>query len=535
MVRFPASDLEHWWVLLLRGSWRSLFGVLAFALARPDPIAALVLLWGAYALVDGVFELVAGMRAKWGSLILLGILGIAAGSWPSLARRSRRSLCSGSSRSGRSSRASCRSRRRSACARKSRANGSGSSRESAPSSSASFCSRDPGAGALSVVWLIASFAIVWGILLVILAFKLKGRETPARGSDGAPPPDSAGRGSSASARVHSRLASAARRVSRAKRGRGSRRGSRSAVRDQPAVERLCASARRCGRRPQIPKARGDGRSARRRAGSRRSRWLREDERRPGDRHVDRVVAGGHVHAALVVARGEMVMRVAGLFLNSSMGQNRITFDGIPAHSFAEDREHLVPGHDADPEGLGFFELRSRRFSHDQVVGLLRNRAETFAPAALEPRRGLFAGDLRETCRSGRPSCRRAAPSAGRTAFSPSSRTPWRRSFSTSSRVARMGEPSADGRRRVGPDLLDRLRAPPRTRRRARRGRRNVRRASSPPSRRRAGCRARRAAATASLPLLFSISRDEVRCRLLAPALELRRGSPPSGRRSTPRR
>ena len=38
-----------------------------------------MLLWGAYALMDGIFEVVAGVRAKYGSLIFLGVLGIAAG------------------------------------------------------------------------------------------------------------------------------------------------------------------------------------------------------------------------------------------------------------------------------------------------------------------------------------------------------------------------------------------------------------------------------------------------------------------------
>jgi uncharacterized membrane protein HdeD (DUF308 family) len=31
----------------------------------------------------------------------------------------------------------------------------------------------PGAGAVSLVWLIASFAIAWGALLVMLSFRLK--------------------------------------------------------------------------------------------------------------------------------------------------------------------------------------------------------------------------------------------------------------------------------------------------------------------------------------------------------------------------
>ncbi|HKD17436.1 MAG TPA: HdeD family acid-resistance protein [Thermoanaerobaculia bacterium] len=84
MVRTLA---EHWWVVLLRGIVAILFGVLA--LTRPLlTIAALVLFWGAYALVDGIFELIEGVRTKYGMLIFLGILGIAAGLitffWPAI-------------------------------------------------------------------------------------------------------------------------------------------------------------------------------------------------------------------------------------------------------------------------------------------------------------------------------------------------------------------------------------------------------------------------------------------------------------------
>src|SRR5215510_16405660 len=76
---------EHWWVLLLRGLLAIAFGIMAFAWPGVT-LAVLVLLFGAYALVDGIFEVIAGFRAKWWGLVFLGILGIAAGvitfMWP---------------------------------------------------------------------------------------------------------------------------------------------------------------------------------------------------------------------------------------------------------------------------------------------------------------------------------------------------------------------------------------------------------------------------------------------------------------------
>jgi uncharacterized membrane protein HdeD (DUF308 family) len=72
---------RHWWTFLLRGLAAVLFGVLAFAWPSLT-LTVLVLFWGAYALVDGVLALVAAFRTqhdhRWG-LLLEGIVGIGAG------------------------------------------------------------------------------------------------------------------------------------------------------------------------------------------------------------------------------------------------------------------------------------------------------------------------------------------------------------------------------------------------------------------------------------------------------------------------
>lgn len=80
MSALPIIDeyARHWWVLLVRGLFAVLFGVAAFAWPGPT-LVALVFLYGAYALVDGVTALWTGAFARAWWLVLSGLLGIAVG------------------------------------------------------------------------------------------------------------------------------------------------------------------------------------------------------------------------------------------------------------------------------------------------------------------------------------------------------------------------------------------------------------------------------------------------------------------------
>ncbi|MEU8346006.1 HdeD family acid-resistance protein [Spirillospora sp. NPDC048832] len=82
---------RHWWVLAVRGAFAILFGVVA--LAWPGiTVFALVLLFGAYALADGVVAVAQAARGTTGGprglLALSGVAGIALGAaaliWPSI-------------------------------------------------------------------------------------------------------------------------------------------------------------------------------------------------------------------------------------------------------------------------------------------------------------------------------------------------------------------------------------------------------------------------------------------------------------------
>ena len=142
------SLAENWWLLLLRGIAAIVFGILAFVWPGIT-LLTLIFLWGAYALVDGIFALWSAISGKgsgelgsrwwlvvvgtgvlqvWGAirlrkeiegewlLILCGLLSIAFGL---------------------------------------------------------ILVAQPGTGALAVIWLIGTFAILEGCIFAALAFRLK--------------------------------------------------------------------------------------------------------------------------------------------------------------------------------------------------------------------------------------------------------------------------------------------------------------------------------------------------------------------------
>lgn len=69
---------RKWWALLIRGILAVLFGIMAFALPGLT-LVTLVLLYGFYALADGLTALWVGGGSRAWSFVLVGVLGVIAG------------------------------------------------------------------------------------------------------------------------------------------------------------------------------------------------------------------------------------------------------------------------------------------------------------------------------------------------------------------------------------------------------------------------------------------------------------------------
>jgi uncharacterized membrane protein HdeD (DUF308 family) len=83
---------SNWWALGLRALAAILLGIIALALPGPT-LAAIVIVFGIYAVTDGVLAIIAAIRGirrkeRWGAMLFEGIIGIVAGAialvWPGI-------------------------------------------------------------------------------------------------------------------------------------------------------------------------------------------------------------------------------------------------------------------------------------------------------------------------------------------------------------------------------------------------------------------------------------------------------------------
>ncbi len=169
---------RNWWVLLLRGLVAIAFGILAW-LQPGISIAALVLLFGVYVLVDGVlgvWSAIAGRKqnAHWWVLLLWGLVGIGAGILTFVAPGITAlallfyiavwAIATGVLQIV----AAVRLRKEIKGEWLLILGGLASVVFGV------LLVAQPGAGALAVLWLIAAYAILFGILMTLLSFKVRG-------------------------------------------------------------------------------------------------------------------------------------------------------------------------------------------------------------------------------------------------------------------------------------------------------------------------------------------------------------------------
>lgn len=181
---------RNWWLIALRGLFAIIFGILAFVWPGPT-IAALIILFGAYVLVDGIFSVIAGIaaygeRERWWAVLLEGLASIAIGLitffWPNVtalvllyfiavwaivtgvleiaAAIQLRRVITGEWLMILTGIASM--------------------------VFGILLVIFPGAGALAMLWVIASYAIIFGVLMIILAFRLRGMRREADRVEPAP-------------------------------------------------------------------------------------------------------------------------------------------------------------------------------------------------------------------------------------------------------------------------------------------------------------------------------------------------------------
>lgn len=165
----------HWGWLIARGLAAIIFGVLAIAMPRLT-VLTLALVWGAYAIVDGAFALIYGARGggkrRW-TYIIIGLIGVIAGLvaffWPGETAIILVMIIGFWAFFTGIFEIIYAIQYRHAIAHPWAVGISGLLSAVVGFVFAMF----PGAGALSLIWVIAAYAILYGILMIVAGFQLR--------------------------------------------------------------------------------------------------------------------------------------------------------------------------------------------------------------------------------------------------------------------------------------------------------------------------------------------------------------------------
>jgi len=179
MIAFRMLDQlsRNWGWIALRGVAAVIFGVLAFSWPGVT-LVVLALFFGAYALIDGICALAAAYRGREGStpvwpLVLIGLLGVAAGIatflWPEMTALALLMFIAVWALLIGIAQIAAAIRLRKEIDNEWILGASGAL-------SVLFgvlMIASPGAGALAVAWIIGSYSIAFGLLLIVLSLRLK--------------------------------------------------------------------------------------------------------------------------------------------------------------------------------------------------------------------------------------------------------------------------------------------------------------------------------------------------------------------------
>lgn len=183
---------SNWWALVARGVIAILFGVAAFVWPGVS-LTALVLLFAAFALADGILAIVLGVRGfrrdeRWGAFLIQGILGIGIAVvtvlWPAITALALLFLVAAWAILTGVLEIVAAVRLR----REIRGEWLLALAGVASVGFGVLLVIYPGAGILALLWLLAVYAIVLGILLVWLGFRLRGWLRHPPGLESAPRP-----------------------------------------------------------------------------------------------------------------------------------------------------------------------------------------------------------------------------------------------------------------------------------------------------------------------------------------------------------